>query len=301
MGWRNAYSIKFSLTDGEMHLNLSSTESDKLETSKEVGFLFENDSSLLFKCHSHQTSQLIANSLIYFNFFELTKDQLLLFANRKVVKVFFYGDNTKQDVDYSRALAIESVAICFFENIDFSKDLINTTKKTDRNKDLKITVKNSDGNLTNCEYTKNEVDEIEGWRRKTLKDCTIARIKADVSDPSKDLNPSTIRGFHVNIRSVDTTVFLTVYTNSYVSYCVNDKSILAIKFTDGEVLKINNQGKTDCGKSAEFTTSLSKEEIKLLKSKEIIFIRLSSTEGYFDFPNIVEPKYFINHLDCVTN
>ena len=293
------YSMKFCLINKKIYLRLISEREDDFSYQQEVGFLFEGDSSVLLKFQRHPSVNYVANIRNYINDLELTTEEFMIFTRKKLVKVHFYATKSEIDISTGNSEKVIEKAICFHQNVDFSTDVINNTILVTNS--ANVTTANSTVLTTTCKFVQNEVDAIEGWRRLRLVDEVIGWAE---NEKFENYNGTEFkveaRGrLNVGLRSVDSTIFLRVNLTFHSSYCLNDKSILAIKFSDGEVIKIENIGGIDCGEYAKFDSRLTSQQIASLKTKEVVFIRLSYSDAYIDIKNIVQRKYFITHLDCL--
>ena len=147
----------------------------------------------------------------------------------------------------------------------------------------KIEKPNSNVDLSDCKYWKNEVDEFTGTVKKYTKSQIIGKSKY----------------FYLNME-------LRRFDDSYLIYarytgdlgCVSSDSYIMIKLKNGETIKLINFGKIDCGDNAQMYFDLSKENFNKLLQSPVDKIRVSGTEYYADI-DMLKPNFFIDYLKCI--
>jgi protein-arginine kinase activator protein McsA len=77
-----------------------------------------------------------------------------------------------------------------------------------------------------------------------------------------------------------------------------NRSTVKFKLTNNKVVTFYHRGSIECG-SFDFLGSLTNSDILALKSHPIKSIRITGTDGYFDYGNLDWSTYFIDQLKCI--
>lgn len=142
---------------------------------------------------------------------------------------------------------------------------------------------NSDVDLSDCKYWKDEIDEFTGTVKKYTK--------------SQKIGKSTYSHLNMELRRFDDTYFI-VATYSGDLGCVSSDSYIIIKLKSGETIKLINFGDIDCGDNASMFFDLSQDDFDKLLQSPVDKIRVSGTEYYSDI-DMLKPNFFVDYLKCI--
>ena len=145
--------------------------------------------------------------------------------------------------------------------------------------------KNSNSDLSDCNYWKNEVDDFTG----KVKIYTKSKYVGNSSGSSGKLS--------IELRRFDDS-YIMVVTHSSGLGCVSTTSYIMIKLLNEIVIKLINFGDINCS-DMNFFFLLPETELKKLLSSPIDQIRVQGTEYYDDVDNILLPNYFIENFKCI--
>ncbi len=150
--------------------------------------------------------------------------------------------------------------------------------------DVEVSSKtNSNTDLSDCKYWKDEVDDFTGNIKKYTKSKLVGRSKYS--------------NLNIELRRFDDSYLI------YVTYsgdlgCVSSDSWIMFKLLNGETIKLTNFGDIDCGDMNMFF-ALPKNTIDKLLKSPIEKIRVQGTEYYSDIENMKLPSYFIDNFKCI--
>lgn len=241
--------------------------------------------------------------------------------------VFHANDNSKFTVkiDYPKGVFIsvftDEYNRYYFPHIFVSKDFFNFVESHEITlltiQDTKVDVKSKDSKvfksyskcvkqkaeeknvllskeeelneILKCEMIIDKIDEIEGYR--------IQKLGYAVIGYAFDKNETNSFAFVVNLKKVKNDYYLRARVNS-AEYCLNSESSLAIKFSNDSIVRLKHVGDIDCGEGTELWIRLEANQVQSLKTNEIVFARIYSSDGKIDIPNIDKGNYFKFAFDC---
>lgn len=142
---------------------------------------------------------------------------------------------------------------------------------------------NSNNDLSDCKYWKDEVDDFTG----DVKKYTI----------SKTIGRGTVGSLDIELRRFDDKYLMFVQYSGDLG-CVSSRSTIMIKLLNSEMITLTNFGDIDCSDMNMFF-SLPQSTIDQLLKSPIEKIRVQGSEYYSDIDKMILPNYFIDNFKCV--
>lgn len=160
-----------------------------------------------------------------------------------------------------------------------------------------------------CVYSVNETDDFTGTRKKILpKQDFIKYTSESLKKYFKNDDYIKCQIYCAKINDLQAAyVYWTVQTKNAYKYfgSIRNKADFYLKFKDGSTLKLKYAKSTigDTSYDKGYTTYssfiiLKKEDLDILKAKEVSKVRMTWSKGFEDYP-VVNSKLFINQIPCI--
>lgn len=166
---KNSQTIHFELFNNIIIVWFSSTEGYSINKGNELGVLFENEESILFKFEKLNTIKSFGNAKVYENYSYLNSiKDIEKFNNLKIVKVRQYSMEKDFDVNDNKSLEIRSSFNCLMSEIDRDSISVIDNHKTINN---------------NILFDTNLVDTSQYTFRKTFWGMSIDEVIQNEGEP----------------------------------------------------------------------------------------------------------------------
>ena len=210
------------------------------------------------------------------NYYKVCLDSKCGYVN----EMYIFSGNKKQDEllrELKKIRTIQNKELIRKQEVLISKE---REKKSEREKYVYY---------NECSYEVNEIDEFTGLRRKKTISYHLNLYGGNFGEL-----------IYIKLSKYGNSKYLIIDSSSVgcISPYSPDISNVKFKLENGDIVTFYHIGEIDCG-SSYLISKLNLSNINRLKKSPIKTIRLTGTDSYNDFKEIVFKDFFIKKLDCI--